>query len=234
MHYCFDLDETLCLTPNSRNYAEATPIHKMIDEVNKLYDLKNNISIFTARGSSSKKDYRELTESQLLKWGVKYHSLILGKPGYDLLIDDKAINTTEWRKSKNISIVGFVASAFDLLHAGHCLYLKDAKSKCDVLIAGLHTDPSIERIDKNKPIQSLEERMIQLKSCKFIDEIYTYNTENELESLLKTINPDIRILGSDCKNKPITGEVYCKSIYYHERNHNWSSSLFRERILNDR
>ena len=138
-----------------------------------------------------------------------------------------------WRKANQIVITGFIASAFDLLHAGHCKLLEDCKSKCDVLIAAIHTDPSIERKTKNKPIQSIEERIIQISSCKWVDKFEVYNTELELEQLLKQINPDIRFLGSDCKNKPITGEQYCKSIYFHERNHNWSSSSLRERIIND-
>ncbi len=233
MHYCFDLDETLCLTPADRNYSNAIPIHKMIEHVNELYNLGNQITIFTARGSSSKKDYRNLTELQLSEWGLLYNSLVLGKPSYDILIDDKAINTIDWRSKNNIKLIGFVASAFDLLHAGHCEYLRDAKSKCDFLVAALHIDPSVERKNKNKPIQSIEERKIQLESCKYVDKVIEYSTEKDLELILKDINPDIRILGDDCKDKIITGEKYCKSIYFHERKHDWSSSSLRERILND-
>ena len=90
--------------------------------------------------------------------------------------------------------IGFTCSAFDLLHAGHIIMLKDAKRQCDYLIAGLQTDPTIDRKEKNKPIQSLEERKIQLQAVKYIDEIIIYSSEKELYELIKKINPDIRIL----------------------------------------
>ena len=99
--------------------------------------------------------------------------------------------------------VGFVASCFDFLHAGHCLMLKDAKEQCDYLIAALHVDPSTERNYKNKPIQSLEERRIQLESIKYVDQIELYETEEDLLFILNKIKPNIRILGSDYKNKDL-------------------------------
>ena len=127
--------------------------------------------------------------------------------------------------------VGFIASSFDLLHAGHCLLLKDAKEVCDYLIAGLHVNPNLDRPEKNSPIQTIEERRIQLESCKYVDEIVQYTTEKDLESILSKILPDVRILGSDCKNRDwLTGEKYCKQIHYHERAHSWSSSELRDRI----
>jgi glycerol-3-phosphate cytidylyltransferase len=231
MKYCFDLDETICITPSNRVYAQAIPYYKVIDKINSLYDNGDEITIFTARGSTSKIDYTELNKKQLKEWGVRYHYLIdKGKPSYDLFVDDKAINSKTWRDNNDIKIIGFVASSFDLLHAGHCLYLKEAKQVCDYLIAALHVDPSIERANKNKPIQSLEERKIQLESTKYIDEVVIYNTEEELKNILKNKLPDVRILGSDAKGKTITGEEYCKEIYYHERNHNWSSSELRKRF----
>ena len=126
--------------------------------------------------------------------------------------------------------VGFVASCFDLLHAGHCLMLKDAKEQCDYLIAALHVDPSTERNYKNKPIQSLEERRIQLESIKYVDQIELYETEEDLLFILNKIKPNIRILGSDYKNKDFTGMELESKVYYHERNHNWSTTDLRIRI----
>jgi glycerol-3-phosphate cytidylyltransferase len=231
MKYCFDLDETICATPTSRKYAEAVPYTKVVQRINDLYDQGNEITIFTARGSSSGIDYRELILKQLSDWGVKFHKLIdKGKPSYDLFVDDKAITSSTWRQQEKIRIVGFVASAFDLLHAGHCLYLQEAKSVCDYLIAALQEDPTVDRPHKNKPLQSLKEREIQLISTRFVDEVVIYKTEKDLEELLLKIKPDIRILGSDAKGKYITGEEYCKSIYYHNRDHNFSSSELRTRI----
>ena len=130
-------------------------------------------------------------------------------------------------------IVGFTCSCFDLLHAGHILMLEDSKKQCDYLIVGLQSDPTIDRPDtKNKPVQSLKERQIQLEAIKYIDEIVIYNTENELYGMLKEINPDIRILGSDYKNKSFTGDDLPIKIYYHNRNHSFSTTNLRKQIIN--
>ena len=127
--------------------------------------------------------------------------------------------------------IGFTCSCFDLLHAGHILMLKDAKRHCDKLIVGLQTDPTIDRPDtKNKPIQSFEERRIQLEAVKYINEIFTYTTEEELYKNLLYIKPDIRILGSDYKDKSFTGDDLDIEIYYHERKHNYSTTNLREKI----
>ena len=109
--------------------------------------------------------------------------------------------------------------------------LKDAKSQCDYLIIGLQTDPTIDRPEKNKPIQSFEERYIQLKAIKYIDEIIKYETEEDLYKLLKDLNPDIRILGSDYKGKKFTGDDLNIKLYFHNRNHNFSSTNLRKKIL---
>jgi glycerol-3-phosphate cytidylyltransferase len=129
--------------------------------------------------------------------------------------------------------IGFTCSCFDLLHAGHILMLEDAKKQCDYLIVGLQTDPTIDRPNsKNKPIQSLEERKIQLEAIKYVDEIIVYETEKDLYNLLNEIIPHIRILGSDYKNKEFTGSDLDIEIYYHNRNHNYSTTNIRKKILN--
>ncbi len=125
---------------------------------------------------------------------------------------------------------GLVASSFDLLHAGHCLMLKDACFQCDHLIAALQVDPTIDRPEKNKPIQSLPERMIQLEAIRYVDEIVTYNTEEELFEWLMILKPDVRILGSDYKDRDFTGKELNAKIYYHKRDHNWSTTDLRERL----
>ena len=128
--------------------------------------------------------------------------------------------------------IGFTCSCFDLLHAGHILMLKDAKEQCDKLIVGLQTDPSIDRpLTKNKPIQSLRERKIQLEAVRYVDDIFVYETESDLIDLLKLVKPDIRILGSDYKDKSFTGDDLNIPIYYHERDHDYSSSDLRKKIL---
>ena len=125
---------------------------------------------------------------------------------------------------------GFVASSFDLLHAGHCLMLQDASRQCDHLIAALQTDPTIDRPEKNKPIQSLPERMIQLEAIRWIDEVVVYNTEAELVEWLKILKPHVRILGSDYKDKNFTGMDLDIEIYYHDRSHDWSTTSLRDKI----
>ena len=128
--------------------------------------------------------------------------------------------------------IGFTCSCFDLLHAGHCLMLKDAKEQCGYLFVGLQTDPTIDREEKNKPIQSFEERKIQLEAVKYDDEIREYSTESELRDMLCDIWPDVRILGTDYMTRDdFTGCQYNIPIYYHERNHNYSSTNLREKIL---
>ena len=134
------------------------------------------------------------------------------------------------RKNKEIGKRGFTCSCFDLLHAGHILMLKDAKAQCDKLIIGLQTDPTIDRPEKNKPIQSYEERYIQLEAIKYVDEIIKYETEEELYQLLKILRPDVRILGSDYEDEYFTGIELNIPIYYHKRNHNYSTSSLRKKI----
>lgn len=129
---------------------------------------------------------------------------------------------------------GITFSAFDLLHAGHIKMLEEAKSQCDYLIVGLQTDPSVDRPSKNKPIQTIVERYIQLKACSLVDEIIPYTTEEDLEDILKALNIQIRIVGVEYKNKDFTGKEYCiKSgieLYYNKRDHRFSSSGLRKII----
>ncbi|MAV92824.1 MAG: glycerol-3-phosphate cytidylyltransferase [Candidatus Marinimicrobia bacterium] len=128
--------------------------------------------------------------------------------------------------------IGFTCSCFDLLHAGHILMLKDAKKQCDYLIVGLQTDPTLDRPnEKNKPIQSLKERKIQLEAVKYIDKIIIYSTERDLYNLLLKLKPDIRILGDDYKNKKFTGYDLNIKIYYHSRNHNYSSTNLKKALI---
>ena len=131
--------------------------------------------------------------------------------------------------------IGITFSAFDLLHAGHVSMLAEAKENCDYLIVGLHIDPSLEREDKNKPIQSLVERQIQLKGCKYVDEIICYETERDLLNILATTNWDVRIIGEEYKNKIFTGrtEFADKNVYFNSRKHEYSSSSLRKKLIND-
>lgn len=130
--------------------------------------------------------------------------------------------------------IGFVASAFDLLHSGHVIMLEEAKSVCDYLIVGLQIDPSIDRPTKNKPIQSVVERYLQLRACKYVNEIIPYLTEKDLEDILLTMKIDVRILGEEYKNLDFTGKDICRKrgieLYFNKRDHRFSSSELRNRI----
>ena len=135
------------------------------------------------------------------------------------------INT---KSSINVKI-GFTCGAFDLLHSGHIVMLKQAKENCDYLIVGLQTDPSICRKDKNKPIQSIYERFIQLNATKYIDKIIPYDTENSLIDLLESTPIDIRFVGEEYKTKDFTGKGLHK-VFYTNRKHSFSSTSLRKRI----
>lgn len=130
--------------------------------------------------------------------------------------------------------IGITFSTFDLLHAGHILMLKEAKSVCDYLICGLHVDPQIERPNKNQPIQSLVERYIQLSSVEYVDEIIPYNLEKDLHDILLGYPIDVRIIGGDYKDVEFSGKDICLTkgieIYYNDRLHNFSSTELRQRI----
>jgi glycerol-3-phosphate cytidylyltransferase len=131
--------------------------------------------------------------------------------------------------------IGFTCSTFDLLHAGHITMLKEAKSKCDYLICGLQTDPTIDRPNsKNKPVQTLVERWIQLEAVKYVDEIVVYQTEKDLEDLFLTLTMDVRIVGEEYRNTNFTGKDICEQrgieLYYNKREHSFSTTELRERI----
>ena len=131
-------------------------------------------------------------------------------------------------------IVGFTASTFDLLHAGHVSMLREAKEQCDYLICGLQVDPSIDRPEKNAPIQTLVERYTQLSGVKYVDEIITYQTEDDLLDILNMVNIDVRIIGAEYKDMTFTGRATCAQrgieIYFNKRDHRFSTSDLRIRV----
>ena len=133
-----------------------------------------------------------------------------------------------------LQTIGITCSSFDLLHAGHIKMLEEAKQHCDFLICALQTDPTIDRPEKNKPIQSIVERWIQLDAVKWVDQIVPYATEEDLENIFKSFKLDVRIIGEEYKNKPFTGKHICEKqnikVIYNGRGHDWSSSGLRKRI----
>ena len=128
--------------------------------------------------------------------------------------------------------IGFTCSTFDLFHAGHVMMLKEARTQCDYLIVGLQIDPTIDRpTTKNKPIQTVLERFIQVQACKFVDEIIPYATEKELMDILTSYPIDVRIVGEEYRDKQFTGFNLPISVYFNSRQHSFSTTELRQRVL---
>ena len=127
--------------------------------------------------------------------------------------------------------IGFTCSTFDLFHAGHVMMLQEARTKCDYLIVGLQTDPTIDRPEKNKPVQTLLERFIQVKACKYVDEIVPYSTEKELMDILTSFPIDVRIIGEEYRDKQFTGYNLPLAVYFNSRQHSFSTTELRQRVL---
>ena len=130
--------------------------------------------------------------------------------------------------------VGFTCSTFDLLHSGHVAMLREAKTACDYLICALQNDPSVDRPEKNKPIQNIVERQAQLAAIKYVDEILVYNTEEELLDILAMYHIDVKIMGEEYRDKDFTGRELCKQrdieFYFNKRDHRFSTSNLRKRV----
>ena len=133
--------------------------------------------------------------------------------------------------------IGLTASTFDLLHAGHVAMLREAKSQCDYLIAALQVDPSLDRSDKNPPVQSIVERQAQLHAVKYVDEVVVYCTERDLLDIINMYPIDVRILGEEYRLKDFTGKDECRNrgiqIYFNKRDHRFSSSDLRKRVCDE-
>ena len=129
---------------------------------------------------------------------------------------------------------GFTASSFDLFHSGHVAMLKEARANCDYMIVGLQTDPTIDRPNKNKPIQSVFEPYVQLEGCKYIDEIIPYESEKDLTDIFLTYGIDVRFIGEEYKDKDFTAKQICVDknikIHYNKRQHSFSTTNLRKRI----
>lgn len=135
---------------------------------------------------------------------------------------------------KNHTVVGFTCSSFDLLHAGHVLMLEECKRYCDYLIVGLQTDPTIDRPGvKNKPVQSVYERQIQLRGCKYVNEIFVYDSESDLMNMITSLPIHVRFVGEEYRNKEFTGKKWCEDnqvrIHFNTRKHNFSTTELRKR-----
>jgi glycerol-3-phosphate cytidylyltransferase len=230
MTYCFDIDGTICTMEADHNYNNATPFKDVVDEIKRLHENGHRIVLCTARGNGSGINWTDVTLKQMHEWGVPYDQISIGeKVGADYYIDDKAINIVDWRKQIKKK-VGFIAGAFDVIHAGYIEMFEDAKNACDHLIVGLQSDPTLDRPHKMKPVQSEEDRRTILESITYIDEVINYSTEEDLYRLLQNLNPDVRIIGSDYKDRQFTGRNLDIEVYFHKREHSRSTTKLKERI----
>ena len=132
---------------------------------------------------------------------------------------------------KKDKIIGITFGSFDLRHYGHALMFEECKEYCDYLIVGVQSDPSIDRPEKNKPVQSHEERIGIVSSLKFVDEVVSYDTEADLIEVLKNIQPHVRILGADHEGKPFTGHELPIKCVFNTRDHGYSTSELRKRVF---
>lgn len=135
---------------------------------------------------------------------------------------------------KQKKVIGITCSTFDLLHAGHIIMLEECKKHCDYLICALQVDPTIDRPEKNKPIQSLVERYIQLDAVKYVDKIIPYSTEEDLDTIFSSLDLDVRIIGEEYKEKEFTAKRICQKrgikIIYNKREHEFSTTNLRKKI----
>lgn len=236
MKYCFDIDGTLCYTPNNElgkpDYVNAKPFPFMVGQVNRLYDEGNYIILQTARGKGSGIDWTDYTKEQLENWGYKYHELfpMFCKPTADIFIDDKGINVEDWKK-RQPATKGIIAGSFDIIHPGYVRMFRDAKCHCNYLTIALHRDPSTERSHKLSPVHSIYERTEILLSMKDIDSIVYYSCEEEFLNYLRSGEYDIRFLGTDYKQGCYTGkDIDIKIIWLNREDHDYSTTKLKKQI----
>jgi len=134
--------------------------------------------------------------------------------------------------------IGLTCSTFDLLHAGHIAMLREAKAQCDYLIVALQVDPTLDRKDKNKPIQSIVERQAQIAAVKYVDEVLIYCTECDLLDIINMYPIDVRILGEEYRTRDFTGKDECRNrgieLFFNKRDHRFSTSDLRKRVCDER
>lgn len=220
MRYAFDIDNTLLHTIGSE-YKNSTPIQHRIDRVNQLFEQGHTIYLFTARGMSSGVDHRDLTEEQMCRFGVKHHRLIMGKPDVDLFVDDKAISVNEWDKQNSCSDrpVIWTNGCYDILHVGHITLFEHccglATSCGGRFVVGIDSDRRVREMKgSNRPINTQYDRTKMLLSLKGVDEVYIYDTAEELNDIVRSLTPMVMVIGDDYKDKMVIGSQHAKSVEF--------------------
>lgn len=230
MKYCFDIDESIFKTPlnNKKEYQfnKSLPCKIMIEEMNKLHNEGNQIIL--RRFSSD--ELKKLTLYQLDKFECKYDELTFAKAiQSDYFVGNQYIKAKDWINDLRPQRKGIIAGAFDIIHPGYIRMFKEAKQNCSHLTVALHQDPSLERANKLRPVQTVKERMEILMSIRYVDNIEIYNLENEFLEMLK--NYDIRFLGEDYKDGGYTGKEYPIEIIWLNRKHNFSTTRLKKMIF---
>ena len=132
--------------------------------------------------------------------------------------------------SGDVEKIGIVCGAFDVIHPGYIRMFQDAKTVCDKLIILLQTDPTIDRPEKLKPTQTVEDRELILRAIRYVDDVIIYTTENDLYNLLKMDFYNIRVMGTDYLGKKFTGSDLKREIFWHRRDHGYSSTSYKKKI----
>tara|TARA_A100001201_G_scaffold124480_1_gene108545 strand:- start:348 stop:941 length:594 start_codon:yes stop_codon:yes gene_type:complete len=188
MTYCFDIDGTICETTDGGTYESTKPYPSAISAINKLYDDGHTIFLYTARGSVSGKDWSELTKNQIDSWGLKYHELKMGKPFYDLMVDDRAINANLWRSNLNKK-TALIHGSFDFINSDLCKKLNSlrATEKYNNIVAAIQSDPKLDDESLDSPINSLSDRIEVLRSISYINEIIPYRVKSDIKMISEQI-----------------------------------------------
>ena len=188
MTYCFDIDGTIC--DKDVEYQEAKAYRSVVAKINSLYDEGHTIILYTARGSKTGLDWTELTNQQVKKWGIKCHEVKLGKPFYDLIIDDRAINADLWRSRLNLRTC-LITGVFDLINIELCAQLKRLRKKFNNIVVAIQSDPSLEDKNAKSPKTALEDRITMLKSIRDIDEILVFRVNSDIKHIAPQIQAEI-------------------------------------------
>lgn len=230
MRYAFDIDNTLVKT-NGSDYENSVPIQHRIDRVNHLFDEGHSIYLFTARGMASGRDLYEFTANQVREFGIKHHQLIMGKPDVDVFVDDKAISVNDWDQKDlfSKSPVIWTNGCYDIIHVGHiCLFEKcqELAASCNgKFVIGIDSDKRVKKMKGNsRPFNTENDRAKVLLNIKGVDSVWIYDSDEELENLVKTFSPEVMVLGDEYKNSLVIGASYAKSVMYFPKLSEYSTS----------
>ena len=230
MRYAFDIDNTLVKT-NGSDYENSVPIQHRIDRVNYLFDEGHSIYLFTARGMASGRDLYEFTANQVREFGIKHHQLIMGKPDVDVFVDDKAISVNDWDQKDlfSKSPVIWTNGCYDIVHVGHiCLFEKcqELAASCNgKFVIGIDSDKRVKKMKGNsRPFNTENDRAKVLLNIKGVDSVWIYDSDEELENLVKTFSPEVMVLGDEYKNSLVIGASHAKSVMYFPKLSEYSTS----------